>query len=69
MFNYGMYGYPMMGGMGYGNMHQYFKARYGSENDFRTQPYWQEFPKPVLPKAKESIRLSLWQRFLNKIAG
>ena len=30
MFNYGMYSYPMMGAS---NMHQYFKARYGNEND------------------------------------
>ncbi len=69
MFNYGMYGYPMMGGMGYGNTHQYFKSRYGYENDFRTQPYWQEFPKPVTPRAREGIKPSFWQRLLNKIAG
>ncbi len=69
MFNYGMYGYPMMGGMNYGNMHQYFKTRYGAENDFRTQPYWHEFPKPVLPMEKESLKPSFFKRLLNKIAG
>lgn len=69
MFNYGMYGYPMIGSMGAGNMHQYFKSRYGNENDFRTQPYWQEFPKPVTPVAKESVKPSFFRRLLNKIAG
>ncbi len=66
MFNYGMYSYPMMGAS---NMHQYFKARYGNENDFRVQPYWQEFPKPVTPVAKQSIKQSFFTRLLNKIAG
>ena len=72
--NYGMMnGMSMMGGMNgvnSGNMHQYFKMKYGCEDCFRTQPYMQEYPKPIMPVAKQATKQpSLIQRILNKIMG
>ncbi len=64
---YGM-GNPMMMG-GSSNMNQYFKAKYGCEDCFRTQPYLQEYPKPIMPLAKESIQKSFWSRILSKLLG
>lgn len=68
----GGFSYPMMGpmsGMGSGNMQQYFKSKYGCEDCFYKQPYWQELPKPVMPMPRESIKPSFWKRLLNKITG
>lgn len=72
-FGIGGMGTPMMmggmSGMNSGNMQQYFKSKYGCEDCFRTQPYLQEYPKPVMPVSKETRNPSFWSRLLNKIAG
>lgn len=65
MYSGGMYS----AGMGGGNMNQYFKSKYGCEDCFRTTPYMQEYPKPIMPVAKESIQPSFGQRLFNKIIG
>lgn len=72
-------GYPMMGsmtgmgnmmGMGMsGNMPQYFQAKYGCEDCFRKEPYWQEYPKPVIPEPKGALKPSFMRRILNNIFG
>ncbi len=70
-FNFGSgFGYPMMtGGMGYGNVNQYFKGKYGCEDCFRKTPYLREFPKPMIPNKISERKFSFWQYFLNKISG
>lgn len=69
-------GYPMMnnmsgmGMMGMGgsqNVPQYFQAKYGCEDCFRKEPYWQEFPKPVTPEP--NLNPSMFRRILNNILG
>lgn len=74
-------GYPMMmGGMGMGmglgmgmntggNVPQYFQAKYGCEDCFRKEPYWQEYPKPVSPEPKGALKPSFFRRFLNNVLG
>lgn len=74
-------GYPIMtggmsgiSGMGMGigtsgNVPQYFQAKYGCEDCFRKEPYWQEYPKPVSPEPKGALKPSLFRRFLNNILG
>ena len=61
----------MYGGMGAAgggqNIPQYYQNMYGCADCFRSQPYLQEYPKPVLPLAKESLRPNLFQRLLNKM--
>ena len=69
MFGIGGYGYNMMSGITAGNTDQYFKAKYGCEDCLRTQPYLQEYPKPIMPVAKESIQQPWFKRLLNKIIG
>lgn len=77
-FNYGNYGMTGINGMygmfgmnniGGGNMHQYFKNKYGCPDCFRTQPYLSEYPKPITPLPRQVMRPSFWQRFINKLAG
>lgn len=63
----GMNSMSTMGGST--NINQYFKAKYGCEDCFRTQPYMQEYPKPIMPLAKESIQKPFWSRMLNKLLG
>ncbi len=74
--NYG--GYPMMGsmyGMGGiagvpgGNYEQYFKAKYGCEDCFKTGAYYYELPKPVTPMPKDDAKPSFWRRLMYKIFG
>ena len=70
MFNIGGYGYMMPGSMyNTGHMDQYFKSKYGCEDCLRTQPYLQEYPKPIMPLAKESVKPSFFARLFNKIIG
>lgn len=75
MMNFG-FGYPgMMGmygpsmGINSGNTNVYFRNKYGCEDCFRTQPYWQEYPKPVQPEPKNSLKPSLFRRFINNVLG
>ncbi len=75
MMNFG-FGYPMgmygtggMYGMNGGNTNVYFRNKYGCENCFRKEPYWQEYPKPVLPEPKNSLKPSFIRRFINNILG
>lgn len=75
--NYGI-GYPGMAGMGgmmspcgtqSGNVNVYFRNKYGCEDCFRKEPYWQEYPKPIIPEGKNSLKPSLLKRFLNNVLG
>ena len=67
------YGMSMIGGMnstmGTANVPQYFKQKYGCEDCFRARPYLQEYPKPLVPLAKESMETSFWQRLKKHIFG
>ncbi len=63
-----MDGMSQMGGSST-NMNQYFKAKYGCEDCFKTQPYLQEYPKPIMPLAKESIQKPFWSRVISKLLG
>ncbi len=51
------------------NVPQYFQAKYGCEDCFRKEPYWNEYPKPVQPEPKNSLNPSFMKRFLNNIFG
>ena len=72
-------GYSMMGGMNpmiggnsmgvSGNVFQNFQSKYGCEDCFRKAPYPREFPKPFTPIPENSLRPSLWQRFLHNVFG
>ncbi len=66
MMNGGMYSSGMMGG-GTQNIPQYYQAKYGCEDCFRKEPYWQEFPKPVTPEP--NLNPSILRRILNNILG
>ncbi len=75
--NFG-FGYPgMIGlngmmspyGMQSGNINVYFRNKYGCEDCFRKEPYWQEYPKPIIPEGKNSLKPSLLKRFLNNVTG
>lgn len=75
-FSGGFNGYNGMGMMGMnssmmgvGNSFQYFESKYGCEDCFRRAPYPREFPKPFTPIPENSLRPSLWQRFLHNVFG
>ena len=63
----------MAGGMNMmsnsGNIQRYFKQTYGCEDCFRKEPYMQEYPKPIMPVAKESMQSSWFKRILERIMG
>lgn len=66
------FGNPMMNSMNSGmsgNQFQYFKAKYGCEDCFRTQPYEYEFPKPRLHQPQNFIKPNFLQRLKIKIFG
>lgn len=69
----GMYGMSPMGMnsgmMGTGNIPQYYEAKYGCENCFRHAPYYDEYPKPIIPLPQNSLNPSWWQRFLHNVFG
>ncbi len=69
----GMGGMNMMGNTtGAGsvqNVPQYFQAKYGCEDCFRKEPYWNEYPKPVQPEPKNSLNPSFMKRLLHNILG
>ncbi len=44
------YGSNMMGSMMASNMNQYFKNKYGQEQDFMYTPYVMPLPVAVIPK-------------------
>lgn len=66
MMNSGTYSSGMMGGSAQ-NIPQYYQAKYGCEDCFRKEPYWQEFPKPVTPEP--NLNPSMFRRILNNILG
>lgn len=66
-----MMGMNMMSGMNgnSGNINTYYKNKYSCDNCMNTKPYWQEYPKPVLQVPKNSLKPSLWKRFINNVLG
>lgn len=73
MMGYGMNNINSMMGMGMNtgsqNVPQYFQQKYGCVDCFKSQPYLQEYPKPLIALSKESIPKNFFQRFINKIFG
>lgn len=77
MMNFGIGGYGMMGGMGMssgmgmmgGNVHQSFKAQYGCEDCFKKEPYWTEYPKPIMPVPNEVVNPGIVSRLKYLILG
>ena len=53
----------------YGNVHNYFKARYGvGYEDCGTRPYAQPYPMAITPRRPEPLREQFWlTRFLKKM--
>lgn len=69
-----MYSMGMMNGMGNmygattGNVHQYYKSRYGvGYEDFGTRPYAQPYPMAIIPRRPEPCYENPICRFLKKI--
>ena len=76
MSNGGMYGGQMsmmgmnsMGVQGSGNMHQYFKGKYGCETCLKQVPTPRILPLEVLPMTKEEVNPSFFKRLMNRIFG
>ena len=68
MMNYGM-GMMGMGMTGGQNVFQMFKAQYGCEDCNRKEPYWTEWPKPVMPVPPEVVNPSFSSKIKKIMAG
>ena len=64
---------PMSNSMGMSgsseNINQYYQLKYGCADCFRSQPYLQEYPKPIIPWSKEEIETNIFKQFFRKIFG